>query len=294
VSLELLRDHIDQQIGHSLGMDSVAAAGAVIRVANDRMAGAIRMVSLARGHDPRDFCLLAFGGAGPLHATALARELGIPSVLIPARPGLTNALGCLVADLRHDFVRTLNRPLATLDERVIRSTLEAQIAQGRTLIEKEHVGDTDITVHHKADMQFLGQSHILGVNLPGVDVTIEQLRELFAGAYWQRFQMKLTELDPVLVNLHTAVIGGRKPFPIEAIQPSGVAETNPKLEMRLVWFGGRWIETPVYQREQLTAGCQLSGPAIIEQLDATTVIDPEDRARVDSCGNVVIEIGRNA
>ncbi len=112
---DTLRTHLEQQVGRQLGLDPVAAAGAVVRVANDRMAGAVRMVSLARGYDPRDFCLFAFGGAGPLHATAVARELGIPRVLIPARPGLTNALGCLVADLRHDFVRTLNLPLERLD-----------------------------------------------------------------------------------------------------------------------------------------------------------------------------------
>ena len=93
-----------EQIGKPLGLDATAAAAAILRIANDKMAGAIRMVSLARGHDPRDFALFAFGGAGPLHAAALARELGIPKVLIPARPGLTNALGCVVADLRHDFV----------------------------------------------------------------------------------------------------------------------------------------------------------------------------------------------
>ncbi|PWT84895.1 MAG: hydantoinase, partial [Proteobacteria bacterium] len=220
VSLDSLRDAIDRQIGSALNLDPFAAAGAVVRVANDRMAGAIRMVSLARGYDPRDFCLLAFGGAGPLHATALARELGIPDVLIPARPGLVNALGCLVADLRHDFVRTLNQPLAALDPATIRSVLEDQVAQGRELIEIEKVVCSDIRVHHKADMQFQGQSHVLGVNLPGSDLTLEELRELFAKAYWRRFQVALPELRPVLVNLHTAVIGGRKPLPIEVIQPA--------------------------------------------------------------------------
>ena len=114
VSLATIEAALLQQVGTPLGLDATAAALAIVRVANDRMAGAIRMVSLARGHDPRDFALFAFGGAGPLHAAALARELGIPKVLIPARPGLTNALGCLVADLRHDFVATVNQPLEVL------------------------------------------------------------------------------------------------------------------------------------------------------------------------------------
>jgi N-methylhydantoinase A len=293
VSVEYLRDCMDQQVGHQLGIDPVAAAGAVVRVANDRMAGAVRIVSLARGHDPRDFCLLAFGGAGPLHATALARELGIPAVLVPARPGLTNALGCLVADLRHDFVRTLNRPLNMLDVGTVQSVFAEHIAQGRTLIERELAGESAIEVHHRADMQFQGQSHLLAVNLPVRDFTIDDLCALFAKAYWQRFEVELPELRPVLVNLHTAVIGRRKHLPIEAINPSAAAAAPSDPQSRQVWFDGRWIETPVYQREQLLADAAFSGPAIIEQLDATTVIEPQDRARVDPCGNIMVQIGSN-
>ena len=106
VTLDHVRGLIEEKVGRALGLDAEAAAAAILRIANDRMAGAIRLVSLSRGHDPRDFALFAFGGAGPLHASALARELSIPTVLVPARPGITNALGCVVADLRHDYVRT--------------------------------------------------------------------------------------------------------------------------------------------------------------------------------------------
>lgn len=296
VSFDVLRDAFEEQIGRPLGLDAVAAAGAVLRVANDRMAGAIRMVSLARGYDPRDFCLLAFGGAGPLHATALARELGIPNVLIPARPGLTNALGCLVADLRHDFVRTLNQPLSTLKADDIRAVLTEQIAQGRELIDKERIETSEIRILHKADMQFQGQSHVLGVMLPSAEVTVEQMKELFAKAYWHRFQVELSELRPVLVNLHTAVIGARKPIPIDAIQPGSKAESGSPSgkpsERRKAWFDGSWLDVPIYQREALVRGQQFSGPAIIEQLDTTTVAEPGDNARVDFCGNVIIEVGR--
>lgn len=292
ISLQVVEKAFSEQVGDVLGFDAAAAAGAVLRVANDRMAGAVRMVSLARGYDPRDFCLLAFGGAGPLHAAALARELGIPNVLIPARPGLTNALGCVVADLRHDFVRTLNQPLAQLDEQLLRTTLREQIEQGRSLIEGENVGKPEIRVLHKADMQFQGQSHVLGVSLPTADVTLPQLSALFSQAYWQRFQVELSELRPVLVNLHTAVIGLRKPLPIDAIQPREHTARAAEVSKRPVWFDGHWIETSIYQREQLTPEQRFVGPAIIEQLDATTVIEPNDMARVDACGNVIIEIGR--
>jgi N-methylhydantoinase A len=140
---------------------AVAAAAAIVRVANDKMAGAIRLVSLQRGRDPRDFVLFAFGGAGPLHASALARELAIPKVLVPARPGITSALGCLVADVRHDFVRTINQGLLRMDVSEAQAILAAQIAEGRRLLATEGVEVETVTVEHSADMQFAGQTHVL-------------------------------------------------------------------------------------------------------------------------------------
>ncbi|MFZ2138081.1 MAG: hydantoinase/oxoprolinase family protein, partial [Xanthobacteraceae bacterium] len=195
---------IDDKIGRVLDLDVEAAAAAILRVANDKMAGAIRLVSLARGHDPRDFALLAFGGAGPLHATALARELGIPDVLIPARPGLTNAFGCLVADLRHDFVRTVNKPLWTLKRADLRAILDDHVAEGRRVIGQEAVALSDISIMHAADMQFEGQTHILNVAIRDGSANLDSLEQAFAEAYWQRFRVALPEIKPVLVNLHTA------------------------------------------------------------------------------------------
>ena len=145
----------------------------MIRLGNTHMAGAIRMVSLARGLDPRDFTLFAFGGAGPLHAVALARELGIPEVLVPARPGLTNALGCLVADLRQDFVNTLNVPLDGADMGEVHAILAAQRERGIALNAEEQSEIVETTVLHGADMQFRGQTHLIRVALPGADVSRE-------------------------------------------------------------------------------------------------------------------------
>ncbi|MBM3571084.1 MAG: hydantoinase/oxoprolinase family protein, partial [Alphaproteobacteria bacterium] len=166
-----VRAAIAEQIGRPLGLDADEAAAAVIRIANDRMAGAIRMVSLSRGHDPRDFTLFAFGGAGPLHAAALAAELAVPRLLIPARPGITNALGCAVADLRHDYVNTLNRPLDSMDMAEVHRVLVEQVAQGKALIAREGVAIASHAVIHVAEMQFLGQSHLLSVPIPKPDMT---------------------------------------------------------------------------------------------------------------------------
>ena len=281
-----------EHVGAPLGLDATAAAAAIVRVANDRMAGAVRMVSLARGLDPRDFALFAFGGAGPLHAVALARELGIPKVLIPARPGLTNALGCLVADLRHDFVATVNQPLEAMAEARIGEVFAAQVADGRALLERENVAVEKVLTQHRADMQFQGQSHILPVPIASAAITLAELRELFAKAYWKRFGVELPEIRPVLVNLHTAVIGKRKAVSLRAI-----AASNPKATLaeaqrttRPVWFDGGWVETPVYVREHLPEAAVFDGPAIVEQLDCTSVVEPGCRVEVDAIGNLIVGV----
>ncbi len=291
VSLDDLHAVFQQELGDPLGLDAEGAAAAVLRIANDRMAGALRLVSLARGQDPRDFALFAFGGAGPLHASALARELGVPKVLVPARPGITNALGCLAADLRHDYVNTVNLPVPDLDMAAVRGILEAQIAEGEATIAREGVEIDGLTVLHSADMQFQGQSHILTVPLPGAAVTREALQRAFEAAYWTRFEVELPEIRAVLVNLNTAVIGRRKGVPLEALADSG-AEAVPGT--RRVWFPEGWMETPIHRRGALPPGTTLEGPAIVEQLDSTTVVEPGDHVTVDPLGNLVVTVSGGA
>jgi N-methylhydantoinase A len=286
VDLEGVRRVIAERIGRPLGLDAVAAAAAIVRIANDRMAGAIRMVSLARGHDPRDFVLFPFGGAGPLHAAALARELGIPKLLIPARPGITNALGCVASDLRRDFVNTVNQPLPALDEARVRTILEAQIAQGRALLEREGIAVEGLRLVHSADMQFQGQSHILTVPLPGTAVGRDELQRLFDRAYWERFGVELPEIRAVLVNLRTAVIGLRPRFDLGVLAARDGSAARP--HERELWFEGGWRKTPVLRREALAAGAAIEGPAVIEQLDCTVLLEPGNRAAVDRLGNLVV------
>jgi N-methylhydantoinase A len=291
-TLETVEQALQRHVGNALELSGAQAAEAVIRVANDKMAGAIRLVSLSRGHDPRDFVLLAFGGAGPLHAAALARELGIPKVLIPARPGLTNALGCLVADLRHDFVRTINKPLPLVDQADLHAVLEAHVREGREILERENIEIDTVKVFHTADMQFQGQTHILNVAITGGAPKIEDLHQAFAEAYWNRFRVALPEIKPVLANLHTAVIGRRKPFPIDALRSKEPAASvdMARIEVRQVWFEDGWLATPVFDRDRLPLGSAFLGPAILEQLDATTVVHPGDRVEVDEFGNVIIHV----
>ena len=293
VSLEQVREIFARDLGGPLGLDAEGAAAAVIRVANARMAGAIRMVSLSLGEDPRDFALFAFGGAGPLHAVALARELGVARVLVPARPGITNALGCVVADIRHDFVNTLNQPLDHADMDLVHATLARQAEEGRALIAQERVEVREVREQFSADMQFIGQTHLLRVPLPTATPTREALQELFARAYWDRFRVDLPEIRPALVNLNASIVGVRPEIDLALLIPDeGRAATLAEAQTgtRRVWFEDGWRETPVYRREKLPAEAALEGPAIVEQLDSTLVVDPGCRAAGDADGNLMIEV----
>jgi N-methylhydantoinase A len=292
VTLDHVRKLVGDKVGHRLGLDAEAAAAAILRIANDRMAGAIRLVSLAKGHDPRDFALFAFGGAGPLHATALARELGIPTVLVPARPGITNALGCVVADLRHDYVRTVNKPLSLVDDSTVAGIYAEQAAEGEATIGKEGAPVRELRRVLSADMQFQGQSHILSVGVDSADIGVAGLHKAFAAAYFRRFGIELPEIPPVLVNLHTAVIGVRPEISLDVLAATERAPTLKAAQggERRVWFSDGWHQTPIYAREKLPLDATLEGPAILEQLDCTTVVEPGDRARQDKLGNLLITL----
>ncbi|MBI1219488.1 MAG: hydantoinase/oxoprolinase family protein [Rhodobacteraceae bacterium] len=282
------------KLGAPLGLDEVAAAEAVIRLVNIRMAGAIRMVSVSLGADPRDFTLFAFGGAGPLHATALARELGVPRVLIPARPGITNALGCVVADLRHDFVHTLNTPLDTLDMDRLAQVLEGQAAEGAALIGQERIAVQAVRRLHSVDMQYRGQTHLIRVPLDEATVTRAALLARFEEVYFRRFRIRLAGAPAAVVNANTSVVGSRAGLDLATlIDPAHRRATLAAAQTatRAVRFGGIWHETPVYWRDHLPAGFALTGPAIVEQMDTTTVIEPGDQARGDADGNILITLG---
>ncbi|MGL4238948.1 hydantoinase/oxoprolinase family protein [Tabrizicola sp.] len=278
------------QIATPLGLSVEAAAEAVIRIANTHMAGAIRMVSISLGADPRDFALFAFGGAGPLHAVALAKELSVPKVLIPARPGITNALGCVVADLRHDFVRTLNSPLDVADMADVHGILAAQEAAGRRLVGAEKIALTATRAEFSADMQFVGQTHLLRVPLPSATPSREELQSRFEAAYHARFRVDLPTIRANLVNLNCSVIGERPALDLSRlIDPAGRKAVAEASSIRKVWFDG-WHDTPVYWRDHLPLNIDLQGPAIIEQMDTTIVIDPGARVTSDPDGNLIVKV----
>jgi len=293
VPLDEVRAAIQREVGDKLGLTAIEAAAAVIAVATNHLASAIRLVSIERGQDPRDLVLFAFGGAGPLHATALALELGIPHVLVPAYPGATSALGCILADVRHDYVQAVNRPLLDADAAVVGAVLAQQAADGAALIRAEVVPVGSVVAVHEADCMFAGQSHVFRVPVGAGAFDPAALMAEFARLYAARFDIELRDMRAMLVNVRTAVLGLRE-VALPAPPPAGPTIVPQPRTVRAVHFDGHMHETPVFPRAALPPGATLSGPAIIEQGDATTVLDPGARLRVDASGNMIIAPGDQA
>jgi N-methylhydantoinase A len=280
---------IDESVGRPLGLDTVDAAAAILAISSNQLASAIRLVSIEKGHDPRDFALFAFGGAGPLHAVGLARELGIPRVLVPRFPGITSALGCLISDLRHDYVETLWRPLAAVDPESADQIFRKHAEQGRQTITDEGVPTESIDIIHEADLMYQGQSHVFRVRVQSPGFSEQDVAAAFAERYRERFDIVLEDMTPVLASLRTTVIGRRPDLVLKRLAKDGQSlETGP-VSRRSVYFAGEWIDTPVYVRDTLVPQTSLNGPAVVQQADTTCLIDPEARATVDADDNLIIE-----
>jgi N-methylhydantoinase A len=282
---------IAKHVGDPLGLDPVAAAEAIVRVANSRMAGAIRLVSIERGHNPRDFVLMPFGGGGGLHAGALMKEVGLKLALVPPYPGVTSALGCVMADMRHDFVHTVNRTLEQIDLAALDAEIARMAAQGEALLEGSAVAFTGRDTLVACDMLYLGQTHTVAVPLDW-----RKDRPLDAAAIGAAFERRYREVYgrllegiPVRVlNLHVALIGRRPKLDLAALAPVGGSIESAKQGERAVYVDDAWQHAMVYARHALPVGAVVPGPAILEQQDATILVEPDLTARVDPLGNIII------
>ncbi len=287
---------IDEHVAGPLGLDVMRAAEAIVRVANAKMAGAIRLVSIERGHDPGRFAAVPFGGGGALHVGALITDVGLKAALVPRYPGVTSALGCVIADVRHDGVQTVNLALDGLDAAALDARMVAEVQAARRVVEAARLNVERIDILFELDMHYVGQTHTVPVPLPvtvedgttGVDEAV--VRAAFERAYQASFSRLLPGLGIRIVNLRTAAIGRRPHFDLAALAPEPDASMErARLTPRQVWFDGAWHETAVYARLDLPVGAVIHGPAVLEQPDATTVVDPDLTARVDGLGNVIVE-----
>lgn len=289
-NLEQISNAFTERIGCHLSIDALASAEAVLRVAINELAGAVRLISVEKGKDPRDFALMSYGGAGPLHAVAVAQHLGIPKVLVPRFPGLTSALGCILADIRHDFVRAINLPLANVQPKSIDEIFTEHVSEAKALLDRESVATKELVVRHEADLLYHGQSHIMRLPIDTPQFDPEKLGKAFSERFNERFGIRLDEMRPVLINIRTTAIGVQKgDFPIGVPSKGTILEEAIK-ESRPVRFDASWLDTKVYDREMIPNKAMFEGPAIIEQLDATVVIDPGAGAEVDELGNIIITV----
>jgi N-methylhydantoinase A len=259
------------------------------------MAGAIRLVSIERGHNPRDFVAMTFGGGGALHAGALIKDVGLAKALVPRFPGVTSALGCVIADMRHDFVLTLNRLLDELDIGALDREIRRFAGNGRAMLDRSGVRFTARDVLIELDMSYVGQTHTVAVPLTleigeeRTDVSRERIAAAFQRRYREVFGRLLDGIAARVLNLRLAVVGRRPKLDLALLAPpAGRSAAEAALEPRRVYVEGKWIEAPVYRRLDLPVGSVVPGPAILEQPDTTIFIDPDLQGDVDRFGNVVI------
>lgn len=286
---------IDEHIARPLRLDTFTAADAILRVTNAQMAGAIRLVSIERGHDPTRFAAMPFGGGGALHTGALMQDVGLQAALVPRYPGITSALGCVVADIRHDRVQTVNQTLADADTVELSKRMHDVVTE---LTEQVNLVSAVIdSVEHRLelDMLYTGQTHAVAVPLPQQHgtYTAKDFELAFNTAYKKAYGRLLEGIPIRILNFRAVVIGRRPAFDMQILGGRKAESKNPvsednKVASRRVWISGNLHDTPVYQRPALDTQSVILGPALIEQDDTTVFVDPGLVAHTDIYGNLII------
>ncbi|WP_093163912.1 hydantoinase/oxoprolinase family protein [Aliiruegeria lutimaris] len=286
---------IDNHVGEPLCLSTLDAAEAILRVANSRMAGAIRLVSIERGFDPKRFAFMPFGGGGALHAGAMLAEVGIARAIVPRYPGVTSAMGCVIADMRQDFVQTINSLVAQLDEPALSAFMQDHVDQGMALLDAARTTFEAREITFELDMAYVGQTHTVPVPLKasvtGGKVMAPnrvEIEEAFDRTYHATYGRLLKNGVRRILNLRSAVTGKRPKFDLSALAPTTNGPVEP-VALRQVHFGNAWHETAIYDRLSLPVGTVIKGPAILSQPDTTVLIEPELQGRVDPFGNTIIE-----
>jgi N-methylhydantoinase A len=284
---EAAKQAIDLHVAQPLGLDVLAAAEAILTVANAKMAGAIRVVSIEKGHDPRQFAYMPFGGGGALHVCAMMREVGVTVGIVPRYPGVTSALGCVMADMRHDAVQTLNQGLDELDLQLLSRHLSELAARGQQRLDSAGVSFIKIEEQLVLDMHYVGQTHTLQVSVSSDALSVAGIRQAFERAYQEAFGRLLQGPAIRVMNLRYARIGVRPKFDLSVLAPKGPGSTQVLGEQQ-VYHQGRWFSAKRYDRLQLPVGAEVAGPAILEQLDTTLWLEPGFVAHVDDLGQLLI------
>ena len=282
-------DAIDRYVGHPLDLDTDEAAAAVLRVATSRMAGAIRLVSVQRGHDPSEFIAMPFGGAGALHVCGLLADIGLSAALIPKYPGVISAFGATIADTRHDLVQTVGQTVAALSGDDLAAKLAAAEEELRAFVSDADLVFDGIAVRHELDMSYVGQTHTVVVPLDDVDqIDSTSVLHAFDTAYRATYGRTLDSIAARVMSARSIIVGRRPKLQLNSSARETHSGTRSAAVRREVYFDGTWTSTPVLQRLDLPTGWTAEGPVILEQSDATIAIEPGFRAAIDDHGNVMV------
>ena len=295
LDLDAARAAIDTHVGAPLGLGTEAAAEAILRVANSRMAGAIRLVSIERGFDPKRFAFMPFAGGGALHSGALMAEVGIGRTVVLRYPGVTSAMGCVIADMRQDFVQTINALTDNLDAAALAGFMQDHADSGNAVLDAAETTFLSREVRFELDMAYVGQTHTVPVPIP---VSVEdgkvqppgraEIAEAFDTTYRGIYGRLLKNGVRRVLNLRSTVTGKRPKLDLSSLAPAEGGDVAPKATRR-VHFGDAWHDTAIHDRLALPVGTVIHGPAILEQPDTTVLIEPGLTGRVDAYGNTIIE-----
>jgi N-methylhydantoinase A len=285
---ELARKAVEDAVAKPFGLGLHEAADAILKVANANMSDAVRLISISRGYDPRDFALVAFGGAGALHGVDVARELAIPAVIVPPNPGVTSALGCLLVDMQHDFSQSCMVGADEADSADIEAQFAALEKEALARLTHEGVAQQDIVLQRSIDMMYRGQWRSLAVSTPRPIGAIADLVKSFHAEHRREYNYRRDDSPVSFFRLNLKAVGIVPKAEFAVHKPTG-AIPEP-VDRRRVWFDGKGLDTPVFQRDDLPCGFSFQGPAIIEQVDATTVVPPGASAEVDKYLNIIIRV----
>lgn len=284
------RRALENHVARPLGLELLAAAEGVVRIINVKMEEAIKAISTMRGYDLRDFMLLPFGGAGPIHAGRIAQELGMAGLVVPLYPGVFSAMGLLMSDVKHDHVQSRMSPLASTSAEQIDNVFGRMEAAARAELEEEGFASDQIRLARSLDLRYAGQGYELKIEcdrLGGAD-DLTTLRTTFDTRHKSMFGHMAPDEPVEIVSYRLQATGFMPPVPLRRFEPTGVTLDSALRERRTVRFEGRDIDTPIYQRERLDVGAAFSGPAVVDQFDCTTVVYPSQDVRVDEFKNLVI------
>ncbi|MCU1806368.1 hydantoinase/oxoprolinase family protein [Cytobacillus firmus] len=295
VDLDKVKAAIKEKVADHFGMSVEDAALGIIRIANSNMLNALKLISVRKGHNPREFSLVAFGGGGSMHAPALAKELGVKKVIVPVASSVFSAWGMLMTDLRHDYIQTYIRRLNQLDPSELNKEWNSIETQALKQYQEEGVSEDDVLFTRFADIRYLGQEHTVKVPVPNgewSEETISEVVERFGDLHEQHYTFKLEGTPTEIVNLHLTAFGKVLKPELKRLTSTSSDAHEAYKETRPVYFEeSGWVETKVYYRSLFGKGMKISGPAIVEEPSASTVIYPDQSLTVDEYGNLIIETG---